>query len=217
MTAPDLLTKRREVTTDWLVVQSESLLDIAMHERSHTALVYAALEARSAIERVVFELIGAAINFQFTIKMLEECRKKDGVFRVLSSVMPDYRLHLQFTNLVLEVDDADFRCAELDIKKCRSLWSALAQYCHFLQDPKKTIEAQMESWLAQGIATVKEANGYLRTLLTEGRLGVLPVANMSLETRTIFNKFVKGKIGRREARQSLELMTPGLRMRSRFN
>jgi len=209
----ELLLKPRQVTTGWLVVQSESLLKIAEEKSSHTALIYAALEARNALERVVFELIVVACGAHPPEAIVEHCRRKDGVFQALGKVIPHYRLHLEFTNLVLEVDDAPFRCAQLDIKRCKRLWSELAQYCHFIADPKKTIDAEMQTWLAAGVAIVKEADAYLRTTLTRGQLSILPTQNMPPETKEIFEKFVIGKISKSQARRSLELLTPGLKLR----
>src|SRR5437879_4071232 len=50
------LTEKRGVTSDWYFDQAVALLEFALQHDSATALVYAALEARNALERFVLEM-----------------------------------------------------------------------------------------------------------------------------------------------------------------
>ena len=66
----------RDVTADWHVMQSRRLIDVAFSRGSSTALVYAALEARNALERLVFEMSVLATGGSLRQTNLALCRKR---------------------------------------------------------------------------------------------------------------------------------------------
>src|SRR5215469_13659155 len=108
------LTEKRGVTSDWYFDQAAALLEFALQHGSATALVYAALEARNALERFVLEMSLLATGGRLSDAQVRTAQRRDGAFQLLEQAMSNYRRHLQFTNLTLEVGGDPFRVAILN-------------------------------------------------------------------------------------------------------
>lgn len=140
----------RDVTADWHVVQSRRLIDVALSRGSSTALVYAALEARNALERLVFEMSVLATGGKFTSDQLSAAQKKDGLFKLLDEALHNYRRHIEFQNICMDLMGNPLRFPVPDIRCCKRLRTDLSSYCHCQLDPNVTISDPAGQWFKIG-------------------------------------------------------------------
>lgn len=94
----DLLFRRRGVTSDWYYDQARDLLNVALQFHSATTMVYAAFEARNALERFVLEMSLLATGGRLTEDQVRSAQNRDGAFRLLENAMSNYRHRLEFSN-----------------------------------------------------------------------------------------------------------------------
>jgi len=74
--SPDeIVTMPRDFDSSWHVFQSLSWLDYAKRKRNITALQYAALEPRNAIELLWFQIIIVAVGTKLDRENYLKCRK----------------------------------------------------------------------------------------------------------------------------------------------
>ena len=204
----DLFTNR-DVTADWHVEQARRLLEIALNQGSATALVYAALEGRNAIERLVFEMSMLATGGKFTPEQLRTAQRKDGVFELLAEALNKYRRHIEFRNLCMEVLGTPLRFPVPDIRRCKRLRADLNPYCHCQLEPQVTVRNKTSDWFVSGTTAVKETCDFLDPLLSAPQ-GVLQLQTMPVEIREIFEAYVAGNIDAGSTRTRLDIMRPVL-------
>ena len=209
-----LLTEKRGVTSDWHFDQAQALLEFALQRDSATALVYAALEARNALERFVLEMSLLATGGHLSEVQVRTSQRRDGAFQLLDQAMSNYRRHLQFTNLSLEVGGDPFRVAIPNIGQFRRLRTDLSDYCHFQLDPAATVNHPQQTWFIEGTTSVQAALGMLRDLRSQVN-GVIQPDSMPAEARKVFREIVAGGIDTPTARLRLRLMHPVLEERLR--
>ena len=94
----EILTRDRQWQPDWLILQAECLSCFAKERNSPSALVYAALETRNAIEQLIFTIISLCRG-TVDDQTLAECRGADGLGRVLRRTQPDYRKMIRFAKI----------------------------------------------------------------------------------------------------------------------
>ncbi len=209
-----LLTEKRGITSDWYFDQAGALLEFALQHDSATALVYAALEARNALERFVLEMSLLATGGHLSEAQIRTAQRRDGAFKLLEQAMSNYRRHLQFTNLTLEVGDDPFRVAIPNVGQFRRLRTDLSDYCHFQLDPAATVNHPQRTWFIEGTSRLQDALGLLRSLRSQVN-GVIQPDSMPAEVREVFQEFMAGKIDTPTARLRLRLMHPVLEERLR--
>ncbi len=208
------LFESRDVTADWHVAQSRRLLDVALRQGSATALTYAALEARNAVERLVFEMSVLATGGKFTPKQLRSAQKKDGLFKLLDEALHNYRRHIEFQNICMDLMGSSTRFPVPDIRRCKRLRTDLSSYCHCQFDPQATIRDPAGQWFVSGTAIVKQTCDFLDPLLTAPH-GVIHPETMSDEVREVFDAYLAGNIDSASTRTRLDIMLPVLANRLR--
>jgi len=119
----------RDHDSGWNVVQAATLLTTALETRSSSFVIYAAFELRMAIEQLVFTIISIAKE-GMDAETLEECRKKDGIFRILNEVSPKYSLRCRFQAAVASVCPGVPALGEWDVKSLLRHYSGLSKFCH---------------------------------------------------------------------------------------
>jgi hypothetical protein len=209
-----LLQRERQVTSEWHLGQAKALLDYAQENCSASALVYSSLEARIALERFVFEMSVLAGGGAFTPDELRLASQKGGIFELLSRKIANYRRHLEFCNLISEVNHLPIRIPIPDVRHFKRLITELSDYCHFQKDPAETVDDPQRKWLLKGIATVQDTTEMLTELLQNQR-GAIPRDTMPAEVRDLLDRYMADQCDLRTARIQIEIMSPVLEARMR--
>lgn len=214
----DLLTRKRECDSSWLILQAESLCRFAKENGSCTALVYAALETRNAIEQLFFALAYLCRPASgFSRKDREECKKKGGVFRVFAKFAPDYQRRVEFTQLCLSLEPGAPRVIAWDTKRLEKYCGKVSQFCHFQGVPTETTEADFNAWLAKGIALVEEIFDYFESEMSRANSGIFRLETMPPEVKATWEDFKSGRIDSSNLKTRLKLMQPVMQQRRMFN
>jgi hypothetical protein len=138
----------RHQAAGWGVIQSNSLLQEAIRNGNNPSfLMYSAFEMRNAIEQILFTIIAACLTDKFTPEIVAQCRKKDGLFKVLLEVESNYTLMCQFANALRAEAPIVPKIAEWDIKILKRRWLEISSYCH---SPLTMKEVSKPKWFEDG-------------------------------------------------------------------
>jgi hypothetical protein len=153
-----------------------------------------------------------ATGGKLTQEQLQTAQKKDGGFELLDDALNNYRRHIEFQNICMEVSRNPVRFPVPDIRRCKRLRTDLNPYCHCQLDPEMTVRNNTGAWFVSGVASVQETCDLLEPLLNEPQ-GVLAPNTMPAEVRDVFDAYLSGSIDPSSARIRLEIMRPVLDQR----
>jgi hypothetical protein len=197
---------RRDNDSGWNVVQALTLLNESKKRQCASLIIYAALEIRMAIELLLFHIITSAKD-GMTAAILRECKKKDGLFRVLDEVAPKYTLRCKFMTAVREIDSRIPEVAQWDIKILKKHFLSVSDLCHS-QLIIKDIQQDPEMWTekASGLLDIIK---YLASNLSKGTALYKP-DGANHNVRDLWHKYEQGSITLQDVRERLVIIQPML-------
>jgi hypothetical protein len=196
----------RDQDAGWNVVQAATLLHEAKARRCTSLVIYAALELRLAIEQLIFTIIVVAEK-KVDEETLKECRKKDGLFRVLDEVAPKYTLRCLFCGVMCSFYPELPQPAEWDVRSMKRFYTALSELCHS-QLLVHGMDAVPGKW-DQKIELLEEVYEFLAAGLRRGT-GLLTFTSASEHVVDLWDKYSKGEITLDQVRGRFELIKPVL-------
>lgn len=207
-THSSLLTPRNQ-DAGWAVIQSQTLLQEAIRNGNNTSfLLYSALEMRNAIEQLMFTIVCACLTTKLTPSIVERCRKKDGLFKVLDEVHPKYTLMCQFANALRAEEPRVPKVAAWDIKILKMRWLGLSAYCH---SPLIAKDIQKAEWFETGQALIEKVYDYIvKTLHGTAGTGAIDTSGGPPIIRQLQDDFLAGKITAEQVVIRLRLIRPML-------
>ncbi|HEY1717605.1 MAG TPA: hypothetical protein VGH42_04825 [Verrucomicrobiae bacterium] len=162
-THPTLFTQRNK-DAGWCIIQAHSLLQEAIKNGKNSSfLMYAAFEMRTGIEQLMFTIIAACLTTKLTREVVDRCRKKDGLFTVLSDVESNYTLMCKFANALRAEEPRIPKIAEWDIKILKRRWNDLSSYCH---SPLVIKDIEQPKWFEDGQKLIEETYDYFVNTLS---------------------------------------------------
>ena len=208
--------EKRDCESDWFILRSKELVDIARKHKSLSALVYSAFEARNAVEQIWFELIEACYKGEIPQEILIECRKTNGIFQVMQVTEPDYRKLMKFCSICRSIDTEMPVVIQWDLRKLRRFWNQLSNYCHSPMSAKDTYESP--EWFKKGVLLVNEVYDYMSTEMkragSKGGTGRIDHKSMPEEVKQAWEAFKSDSISENQLYRRLKIMFPVLQMRT---
>ena len=174
----------------WSVVQAATLLAAGTEARATSFMIYAALELRMAIEQLVFTIITIA-NDNEDADILGECRKKDGLFRMLQQVSPKYTLRCKFQSAAASVMPGVPPLAEWDIKSLLRYYQELSGLCHS-QLAIRTFDEEPEFWSGR-LTFLIEVHSFLADGMRKGT-AVMTFTDAKVSIRDLWEAYASKKI-----------------------
>jgi hypothetical protein len=191
-----------------------SWLDVARRFKNVCALQYAALEARQAIEQLLFEELVMSVGTKLDRRMYQECRgNSTQLAKIIRKLSPEYQTLAQFTVAVASVNRHSPPLVTWDHRLLMEHWGHLSGYLHWAGEPKETVNSQ--KWLQEGIQTVEAAAAYMFQQMGAGYTAIMMPENMQPEIRSLWDRFSRGEIDLNAVKRTADLATPVLRTRTR--
>lgn len=186
-----------------------SWLDYAKSNSNVSALEYAALEARLAIEQLLFEQIIISVGTELDISDYKKCNgnAKD-LSRMIEKLTPHYEKLMDFTKAMAPTD---LPITKWDNRALVKYHGKISNYLHWSGGLDVTVKS--EKWLKCGISKVESAIGYIWHGLTTGNTGVMPVEKLEPELKELWLLFRNDKITITEVVQKAAEIEPVLQAR----
>ena len=173
------------------------------------SLLYACIEARFAIEYLIFEEIIIGTGCRLTQEEYRKCLKEGQLEKSLKKIVPDYEKLSEFTLLVAEQEPALPKIITVEPKKLMKSWGKLSQYLHWFGS--KDQKAENPEWLIAASGNIRSIVVPLWELLTSGRRGIMHPNDMHPKVREIWLAFKEERINRESAKFQIHYMEATVR------
>lgn len=207
----DFITSKRENSASFHLMIAQKWRRFGEHQKMHHPLVYAALEYRMSIERIVFELF--ALMKKLKIVSKEEEKKFDKLKNIIAQIMEIVEnskyLHrmLLFHSLLFE-NESQFqgKLAVPDIKVLNKYWHSLSDFCHKKINPDTSWES--EEYVDSGYKLLNEVENYLWDLKVNNYFGLYRMDTWQPEVIKLADDFINSKIDEKAVITRLRIMKP---------
>ena len=187
--------------------RAASWLDLAIRTRDFAALHYACIDARLAIEHLIFEQLVITAGETLTPEAYKRCLKNSRKLdKLLRSIVPDYKKLQAFTEIVGSLTPGIPRINQWDVDDLMKSWGVLSSYLHWRGAPSETTENN--EWQNHAIQKATEIIEPLWQKLSSGHSGCILPRGMKPHVRKIWDEFRLGKIDGASARIRLHIIRP---------
>lgn len=210
------LEENREVTAEWHLRQVVKWLKYDNERQLDNVLVYASFELRCAVERCIFETLLLLSGDKLTPEQQDRCRSIKGTMDLMKEFDAQYRKSLEFTKMFFEVVLNSQDVKPINIAFLSRKWGELSNYCHKLLEPDKSFNSPDGKFKNKGFKLIEKVLESFSKL--QGYLGgCLQPASLSSNLKSVYNRYINGKIDDDGLRRTLDLMAPVLRMQIMAN
>lgn len=200
------------VARGWRIIGESRLL--------HSPLSYSAFEFRSAIERIVVELLVLIKKGNVSPAELEQIQRFSGLRNfLLTSAGGKRTLYraLRFNRILTQIIGVPANlCPSVpDITVLEKYWTRLSEYCHKQLSPYTTWESQGNHWIHIGYALLKEVENYLWQITISSPLGWFREETLPQDLIPTRTQFIEGSIEENALVTRIKLLEPAVQMRAR--
>jgi len=206
-TAQEIISEHIYHDAPGFAYRAASWLDLARRTNYFAAFHYACIDARLAIEHLIFEQLvitaGKRMDQNAYQQCLKEPRKLD---KLLQRLVPDYDSLQEFSAIVASLSLGFPKLNRWDIKELRRLWGRLSHYLHWSgAHPETTGDT---TWQRDAIQEVSSIIDPLWEKIGSGHTGSINIDSMPDPVREVWDDFRAGKIDGASVRIRLELVRP---------
>lgn len=186
-----------------------SWLDFAKSNNSISALEYAALETRLAIEQLLFEQLVVGVGTKLEAREYQMCRgNANKLNEIIGKLIPRYERLVAFTKAMAP---PGVPITEWDNRALIQHSGKVSTYLHWSGGLDVTV--QSKQWYEKGIATVETAASYIWGGLTMGSTGVMAIETLEPEMRELWELYANAEITIESAVKRAEILEPVLKAR----
>jgi hypothetical protein len=187
--------------------RAASWVDLVRRTKDFAALHYACVDARLAIENLVFEQLVITAGNTLTYEIYQSCLRDSGqLSKRLRKLVPDYEKLQAFTVLVGTLSPGIPKLNQWDIKELMKSWGILSTYLHWSGANSETTENR--GWQEQAIETASKIIDPLWQKMSSGHSACLRPEDMKPRVREVWEDFRTGTIDLNSARTRLEIVRP---------
>ena len=204
-TAQEIVSENIYHDTSGYAYRAVSWLDLTKRSGDFAAFHYTCIDARLAIEYLIFDLLvvsaGTALERGGYQLCLSDPRKLD---KLLQRLVPDYDLLQEFNTIILSITPGAPNSNRWDIKELRKSWGRISRYLHWTGAYSETTENT--EWQQAAIEEVESIINPLWVKICSGLTGSIRIESMPDPVREIWEEFKNKKIDSDSARFRLELI-----------
>ena len=209
----DIVTENVFFDSAGFVYRALSWLDYAKRTASTTALQYAALETRQAIEHLLFEELVMSVGGQLEKSEYRKCKgNAKELAQIIRRLSHDYQKLVAFTRTILSLLPNSPPLVQWDYEILLKHCGTISTYLHWAGEVKETFESP--AWFVRGLEMVERAATYLWDKMTAGFSGVMMPEKMQPEIRWLWEDFKSGKIDLDSVRERAHIVLPVLSIRT---
>lgn len=186
-----------------------SWLDHAKSSGSISALEYAALETRLAIEQLLFEQLIVGVGSELEKSDYKKCSgNAKKLNEIIERLIPKYDRLIEFTRAMAP---AGMPITKWDNRALINYSGKVSAYLHWSGGLDVTV--QSKCWLQSGISQVEEAAGYIWKGLTTGNTAVIAIDKLEPELKELWELYLRDEISLEAAARRVAILEPILQNR----
>jgi len=187
--------------------RAASWLDLAQRSGDFAAFHYACIDARLAIEHLIFEQLVISAGNALDQSTYQQCLSNQSKLdKMLKKLVSDYNKLQEFTAIIALLTPQAPPINQWNLQQLRRDWGRLSRYLHWSGSFAETTES--ESWQQQAIVEVLDIVPDLWRKISTGHSGAFSLDSMKPVVKDIWEEFKTGGIDSESARIRLELVRP---------
>ncbi|RJX30913.1 MAG: hypothetical protein C4516_09245 [Oxalobacter sp.] len=208
-TPNEIVTNLNHFESSGRVFKALSWLDYAKNHKCVSALEYAALETRLAIEQLIFEQLVVGVGTKLDASEYKKCSGDAGkLAAIIKRLIPKYDLLIEFTKAMAP---AGIPITKWDNRKLDAFSGKVSNYLHWSGGLDTTV--QSAAWFEKGVPVVEEAAQYIWSGLTTGNTGVMSLDRLEPEIFELWVLYASGSISLDDAVLHANILEPMLQER----
>jgi hypothetical protein len=208
-TPTEIVTETNFFESSGRAFKALSWLDYAKSHKNISALEYAALETRLAIEQLLFEQLIVGVGTKLEAHEYKKCSgNANKLNEIIGKLIPRYERLVAFTKAMAP---AEAPITAWDNKALIQHSGRVSAYLHWSGGLDVTV--QSEQWYTKGIATIEAAISYIWAGLTTGNTGVMAIERLEPEMRELWELYANGEITIESAVKRAYILKPVLKAR----
>ncbi len=209
-TAEQILTENIYHDAQGFAFRAASWLDFVQRTKHFAAFQYACIDARLAIEHLIFEQLVITRGRSFTRDEYKRCLAKPRKLNnLIEKINPDYERLQTFTQIICLLDPRLPAVNKWDVKELMKFWGALSSYLHWKAAHSETTEDV--NWQDSAIGQIADIIEPLWQKISSAQSGCIAVDSMRPAVRQIWEDFRKERINEQSARIRLTVIRPPFR------
>ena len=208
-TPTEIVTENNFFESSGRAYKALSWLDFSKSKKNISALEYAALETRLAIEQLLFEQLIVGVGTKLEAREYKKCSgKANKLNEIIERLIPRYERLVDFTK-AMAPDGVPI--TKWDNRTLIQHSGKVSNYLHWSGSLDVTV--QSEAWYKNGIATIEAAICYIWHGLETGNTGILAIEELEPEMHELWELYAKGEITLERAVKRAEILEPILQAR----
>lgn len=207
----DFVYEERENSAGFHLMIAQKWRRFGEPKKLHHPLVYAALEYRMSIERIVFELY--ALMKQLKYVSMEQEKKLENLHSVITQIMEitensKYLRRMLLFHSILFNDESQLsgKLAVPDIGLLKKHWHSLSDFCHKRISPHSSWESV--EYVNKGYELLNVVENYLWEIKVKNNFGLYRMDSWQPEVLELADDFINSKIDEESIKTRLRLMKP---------
>lgn len=203
----------------WHIHACLAWLNFVKRTARHACLKYAAIELRSGIELLWFEIFVMSMGGSIGAKEYVRCTKEvTKMYKLIDSFAPDYDRMMPFMQVILDLESESKEAPQVavwDISRLKRYHGEASEFLHFQGIPQETFEDKL--WLGRSLEKLERMAIYIWKEMTGGKqTGNMSPDEMEPETRTVWEQYKSGLIDLTSVRTQLQIIWPTLAQRGKL-
>ena len=211
-TPTDILSSDRKFDSAWHTFQALCWLDYAKKNTNISALQYAALELRYAIEQFWFEYfvltVGGVIDRNEYLKVKNNSTK---LYKFLDKRTPDIKKLSSFSKIIYSLETNLPNITDWDLEKLKKIYGTVSDYLHFQGIPEETWDSS--EWFVEFLSTIENGTKYLWDGFIKGETAFIRPKDMGNEVQQAWEDYKNGNINEADVIGRLKIAQPILQQR----
>ena len=188
--------------------------DLGRSNELHLPLIYAAIDYRCSIERILLELYSLMADLRLSPSDIDSLRSVHDIISAMEDFVEGNRQtvkrFIRFNTIYLTYQ-IGIDVSEPDVRRLLKFWGSLSVYCHAQKFPQETWASS--HWIQDGYGCLKAVLEYLKEI-TKNR-GFLSKSSLPPEALDLLNKFVANELDEDALKKRLQLMKPIIEARAK--
>lgn len=208
-TPTEIVTETNFFESSGRAYKALSWLEFAKSHRNISALEYAALETRLAIEQLLFEQLVVGVGTKLEMREYRKCcGNANKLNEIIERLIPKYERLVAFTKAM---SLPEVPITVWDNRALIQYSGKVSNYLHWSGGLDVTVHSAQ--WYEKGIMTVDKAARYIWAGLTTGNTGIIATESLEPEIRELWELYANNEISIESAVKRAELLEPVLRAR----
>lgn len=170
-----------------------SWIDYYRRHRTFTSMIYACTDARLGIEHLMFEELVLVTDVKLSEDTYKKCTRETNKFlKMIKTLSPDHEKLNLFAKALIELESDAPALIFWDLSEMSKYWGKYSHYLHWFGSQDRTIDE--DSWINDAANEISEITEKIWMKMVSGSRGIMPVSEMTPETKTIWEEFKNGKI-----------------------